>query len=181
MPRSVGLGRVLLGAAHLLRCHVGFGGMPCALCGRRMAGPPPPSPPQSSPHSRACGLVTPSDGNKPKSLQGPSRVAVLVQARRLCDSNTIGGVSIPKQLHHWPPQVPMPHPPPPAGATGHTPAPDTAGHPSKRTQLRRNATYYQYPIQRCADQHGAYYRRSAANAFLGAYSHRSAATACIVV
>ena len=29
-------------------------------------------------------------------------------------------------------------------------------------------TYYQYPIYRCADQHGA-------------YSHRSAATACIVV
>ena len=50
-------------------------------------------------------------------------------------------------------------------------------HPSKRTEQRRNATYYQYPIQCCADQHGAYYRRSAANAFLGAYTHRSAATA----
>ena len=52
---------------------------------------------------------------------------------------------------------------------------------SKRTEQRRNATYHQYPIQRCADQHGAYYRRCAANAFLGAYSHRSASTACIVV
>ena len=54
-------------------------------------------------------------------------------------------------------------------------------HCCKGTHKQRNATYYQYPIQRCADQHGAYYRRSAANAVLGAYSHRSAATAFVVV